>query len=288
MKSQEKGGAVGGIDGAWALDHAQFILSHLSQPILTRMEYFSNNRKDQAALAPLAGAADELLRLAARALDAAMKQLEAAKPFDEKAYAREFAAAAETRYYTAWCEYFQAMALDPAAAERKRLLAQAIDGLAEWAVDEPDNGVNFQSYLLRGKARSEAGDPDKALADFAKAQSDKAPSWVQYQARYQTVVVHLRAADYAKAQASLDAFKLWIPKGNGEALTSADMLGYRVLWAVALTKSDPTERRRAQRSALESLAAIIGRDPRFRDLVYEQLAAQIPENADSSLRWRGG
>ena len=275
IKSQDKG-----LDGMWALDHAQFILSHLSQPILTRMEYFSNNRRDQAALGPLAAAADELLRIAGRALEASMKQIESAKPFDEKAYERAFSAAAETRYYTAWSEYFQAMALDGAAAGRAKFLAGAIDGLAEWAVDEPDNGVNFQSYLLRGKAQSEAGDADKALADFAKAQSAKAPSWVQYQARYQAVVVQLRAADYAKAQASLEAFKLWIPKDNGEALTSADMLGYRLAWAIALTKADATERRRAQRDALGSLTAIIQRDARFRDLIYEQLAAQIPENAD--------
>ena len=284
IKSQDKG-----LDGAWALDHAQFILSHLSQPILTRMEYFSNNRKDRDALAPLAASAEELLRVAGRSLDASMKQIESAKPFDDKAYAGAYAAAAEARYYTAWSEYFSAMALDPAAPPRKSLLAQAVEGLAEWAVDQPDNGVNYQSYLLRGKAQSEAGDPAKALADFAKAQSDKAPNWVQYQARYQTVVVHLRAGgaggaggggDFAKAQADLDTFKQWIPKDNGEALISADMLGYRVAWAVALAKTDATERRRAQRDALDSLAAVIRRDPRFRDLVYEQLAAQIPENAD--------
>src|SRR5262245_57079248 len=46
FKSQTRG-----IDGAWALDHAQFILSKLAQPILTRMEYWSNSRRDRQALA---------------------------------------------------------------------------------------------------------------------------------------------------------------------------------------------------------------------------------------------
>jgi hypothetical protein len=268
------------IDGGWALDHAQFILTHLSQPILTRMEYFGSTRRDREALMPLAGAADQMVRLAGRSLDAAMKQVESVKPFDEKAYARAYAAAAETRYYSAWSLYYQAMARDPAAPERGKLLGQAADILGEWAVDAPDNGVNYQSYLLRGKVLNEAGDPEKALADFAKAQAGKAPNWVQYQARLQTVVVQLRTRDMAKAQASLDTFKRWIPKDNAEALISADLLSYRVAWAIALAKPDATERRRAQRDALDNLAAIIQRDPRFRDLVYEQIAAQVPENAD--------
>jgi hypothetical protein len=268
------------LDGSWALDHAQFILTRLSQPILTRMEYFGSTRRDRETLAPLAAASDQMVRLAGRSLEASMKQLEAVKPFDEKAYTRAYAAAAETRYYSAWALYDQAMARDPAAPDRGKFLSQAADILGEWAVDAPDNGVNFQSYLLRGKVLNEAGNPEKALADFAKAQADKAPNWVQYQARHQTVVVQLRVGDWDKAQQSLEAFQRWIPRGNTEAVISGDLLGYRVAWANAVRKVDAVERRRAQRGALDALASIIRRDPRFRDLVYEQLAAQIPENAD--------
>jgi tetratricopeptide (TPR) repeat protein len=159
-------------------------------------------------------------------------------------------------------------------------LAQAIEVLNEWAVDVPDNGVNFQSYLLRGKAEGEAGDWEKAKADFAKAQAEKAPNWVQYQARYQTVVANLRGGDVAGAQEQMNAFRRWIPKDNAEAVISADMLAYRVAWTVASAKIDATERRRAQQAALQNVAGIIQRDGRFRDLVYEQLAAQVPEGTD--------
>src|SRR5262249_23180017 len=48
----------------------------------------------------------------------------------------------------------------------------------------------------------------------------------------------------------------------------------------AEAKPEGTDKRRSQREAMDILVGIIGRDTRFRPLVYEQLAAQIPENAD--------
>ena len=270
------------LDGAWALEHAQFILSKLSQPILTRMEYFSNNRRDRQGLAPLAALADQLLRAGGENLAASLKQLEAAKPFDDKAYALRYSAAAEVRYYAAWALYFRAMAMDPAAeaVERKKVLAQAVEALNEWAVDDSDNGVNFQAYLLRAKAENESGDLAKAQADFAKAQNEKAPNWVQYQARYQAVVAYMRAGDLRQAQTSLDAFKRWIPKDNAEAAISADMLAYRVAWALAESRTDAAEKRFGESTAIDILSKVIQRDPRYRDLVSEQLAAQIPDTMD--------
>ena len=231
-----------GIDGAWALDHAQFILTKLSQPVITRMEYWANSPRDRAALVPLAALADRLLQQSVVSLEAGMKQLEARKPFDEAAYTRLYGAAAEARYYAVWCIYYKAMALDPADPARQRVLLSAASALNEWAVEEPDNGVSFQAYLLRGKVSSEARDFSKAIADFTKAQADKAPAWVQYQGRYQTVVADLRARDFKAAETSLNAFKRWIPKENTDALLSADMLAYRVAWALADTKTDAVEK----------------------------------------------
>lgn len=280
VKSQDKG-----LDGAWALDHGQFILGKLAQPIITQLEYFGSSRRDRAALAPLAAVADEMLQIAERSLDAAMKQTEAAKPFDEKAYSRSFAAATEVRYYGAWEVYFRAMAMDVADAngQRKKLLMQAAEALGEWAVDNADNGVNFQAYLLRAKALSEAGEVEKAVADFAKAQNEKAPNWVQYQARYQTVVANLRGRDLTAAQRNFDDFLKWIPKTNTDAQISAEMLRFRVAWAAAEGRGDPVEKRREQRNALDAMAALMTRDQRYRDLVFEQIALAIPENADINV-----
>jgi tetratricopeptide (TPR) repeat protein len=187
-------------DGAWALSHAQFLLTKLSQPIIIRMEYFANNAKDREALLPLATLADKLLGTATVSLDAAMKAAETKQPFDEKAYMRAYGAAAEAKYYAAWAMYFKAMTMDPSetaarASDRQKLLAEAVGALNEWAVDDTDNGVNFQAYLLRGKVYSEGRDYPKALADFVKAQNEKAPAWVVIQARYQTVVTNVRAKE---------------------------------------------------------------------------------------------
>jgi hypothetical protein len=271
-----------GIDGSWALDHAQFILSKLSQPIITRMEYWSNNAKDRAALAPLASAASDLLAVAGESLDAAMKAAESRKPFDEGLYTRTYNASVEVRYYAAWAAYFRAMAMHPAKEEapRQKILSDATAALSEWAVDEPDNGVNAQAYLLRGKIYIESREFTKAVADFGKAEVDKAPPWVQFQSRYQTVVAYLRAGEFKLAQSNLDAFKRWIPSDNQDARLSADMLGYRVAWAMADSRPDGAQQKEARLAALGILQTVIQKDPRFRELVYEQLATQIPENAD--------
>jgi hypothetical protein len=269
-------------DGAWALAQAQFILTKLSQPVVTRMEYFAINAKDRAALAPLAALADQLLAGATTSLDAAMKIAEAKQPFDEKVYMKAYGASAEAKYYAAWSSYFRAMALEPGVPERQTLLTGAAAALNEWAVDDTDNGVNFQAYLLRGKILGEARDFPKALADFAKAQNEKAPAWVQYQARYQAVVANLKARDFKAAAGSLDLFKRSIPRENTEAILSAEMLGFRVNSAIAESRATDAERKAGRLDALAGLSAIIEKDPRFKDLVYEQLAAQIPENADLS------
>lgn len=269
-------------DGGWALAQGQFILTKLSQPIITRMEYWANNQKDREALAPLAALADKLLAGAIVNLEAVMKAAEAKQPFDEKAYMRAYGAAAEAKYYGAWSTYFKAMAMDLAAPERTKLLGEAATALNEWAVDDTDNGVNFQAYLLRGKIYSEARDIPKALADFAKATNEKAPGWVQYQARYQAVVANLRGKDFKAAQTSLETLKKSIGKENAEAQLSADMLGYRVASAAAESKTSEPEKKAARLEALGMLSAIVEKDPRFKDLVYEQLAAQVPENADVS------
>jgi hypothetical protein len=272
-----------GFDGAWALDHAQFVLSKLAQPIVTRLEYWGNNRRDRAALEPLTTLATRLLALGAENLNASLKQLENTQPFDEKIYQKAYATAADTRYYSAWALYFRAMALDSGNPARTLVLKDAAALLNDWAVDAPDNGVNFQAYLLRGKVFEEIGDFARALDDLAKAQDEKAPNWVQYQARYQAVVAGLRMHDFAAADIRLTEFKRWIPHDNADARLSADMLEFRLAWArageVGAGESD-TQRRMARRQAISILSQVLDADPRFRELVYQQLAAEIPDNAD--------
>ncbi len=59
---------------------------------------------------------------------------------------------------------------------------------------------------------------------------------------------------------------------------STEMLAYRVAWAEAGSK-EGEDRTKAQAAALGILQNILQRDPRFRDLVYQQLAGQIPDDA---------
>jgi hypothetical protein len=269
-----------GIDGVWALDHAKFVFSRLSESLLNRMEYWSNNAKDRAALAPISALGDRLLNQATISLAAGLHAAEAKTPFDEAAYTRDFNATVEVEYYSAWAAYFRAMAMDPKNPARKDILNGAATLLGKWADDKQDNGVNGQSLLLRGKVESEAGDYDAAVADLNRAaRTTTAPEWVHYQARYQLVVARLRAGTFDAANSELAYFQKTLPANNVDAQMSTQMLAYRVAWAEAQSQSGAAKAQ-AEAAALHILSDIIQRDSRFRGLVYEQLAAQIPDDAD--------
>jgi tetratricopeptide (TPR) repeat protein len=179
--------------------------------------------------------------------------------------------------------------MDPKDPRRNDILAKAATTLTEWTEGPEDSGVKYQSQLLRGKVYSEAGryaDALKDLARAAEAKDDASTSldWVRFQARYQRVVVTMRAAqagkgDFKAADDELASFNKWIAAqpGAAEAKTSADMLAYRVAWAHAETlKGD--EQAKARQAALGILAGIIQAKPAFRELIFEQLAIQISDD----------
>ncbi len=270
------------VDGVWALDHAEFVFGRLSEPVINRMEYWANNAKDRAELAPMAKLADDLLQLSVKSLAAGLHQADAGGSFDEAAYLRNYRAVAEVEYYNTWAQYFDAMVMEPGDPKRKELLLGAASALGKWADDPQDNGVNNQSRLLRGKALSEAGDVDKAIVDLTRASQDtRAPGWVQYQAHYQLVVARMRAGTFGAARAELEAFKKSLPAGNTDAQISTDMLAFRLAWAEAETKTGE-ERRKSQAAAMQILSGVIQRDARYRDLVYQQLSADIPDDAKAA------
>ncbi len=283
--------AGAGVDGNWGLDHAKFIFGRLSEPVISRLEYFANVAKDREQLAPMAALADQLLKAADAGLTGEMEYLGsnaarakygANEDAYTAAYTRAYGATVEVKYYNAWAKYFLAMAMAPGGekmAERKRLLTEAI-GLLEEFAEQEDMGVMYQSKLLRGKAYSELNDTGKAIDNFKAAQQQNSPGWVAYQAKYQTVVAYINARDFAGAGKAFGAFKEGLAKGSVEAQLSADMLGYRLAWAEADAMKEGAEKETARLEALKIMSGIIARDVRFRDLVYEQLAAQVPENAD--------
>jgi hypothetical protein len=266
-----------GIDGVWALDQSKFILSRLADPIINHLEYWSNNGAERKELAPLAGLAQRLLGQAKTSLAAGMRDAEKGA-FDEAGYMRAYSGAAEAEYYGAWGDYYAAMALEPGEGERKALLLAAIKTLGKWADAKEDTGVNNQSLLLRGKAEAEAGDYEAALKDLGKAENAKAPAWVQYQARYQAVVVHIREKDFSGAHGALTSLTASLPAENSDARNATDILAYRVAWAEAETK-EGAARDQAEQGALGILDGIVRRDPRYRDVVLEQLAEEIPDHS---------
>lgn len=288
------------LDGKWALDEAKFIFAAPSEHVITRLEYFGTSEKDRRVLAPMAALADRMLKISSAYIDAQLTLLdtdaERRKYSNEDAYRVAYlemdGAKSEVSYYQSWGYYFLAMSLDPRTQEpaRKAALDQAIQSLSEWADGPDDGGVKNQSLLLRGKAYSEAGKIPEALKDLtaattAKDEPNKKLDWVRYQAHYQLVVAQMRGAangggDFSKAKAELDNFKQWITSQNNapEAQISAEMLSYRVAANEAASKKDPAVRVTAQKAAFGILSNILGKNPKFKDLVFEQVAAQTAED----------
>ncbi len=235
------------VDGFWALDQAKFILGPLVEPIVNRMEYWSNSAKDRKALLPLARMGNRLLTAAKEGLKATQEAEEKKTNFNEAVWKEAYGAFNETDYYRGYAGYFLGLALNPEekielpanempiaqdekakqAGEkapqskewaRQDILTQTADLLVTWADEDPKlapqdaSGIKYQCMLLRGKIRSEAKQYDPAAQDFAAAgesPEQAAPGWVRYQAHYQAVVNKMRKGD-GTAESELELFKKWI------------------------------------------------------------------------------
>jgi hypothetical protein len=274
------------IDGLWALDHAKFIFARLATNAANRIEYWGTNPRERAALRPDADLALHLTDLAAARLQAVLDGAEKTGRFDDKAYMSAYSAHGEAEYYGAWARYFAGIAQPNDAPDRGALFRAAIATLGQWADGSATSGVKYQSLLLRGKAEAEVGLTAAALQDLAAAgAAADAPDWVQYQAHYQRVVAHLLAHDPTAARGELQPFRTWIdaqPQIAGTAaLISADLLGYRVAAAEAATLTGAA-RAAAETQALAGLEATFAREPTYRDLIFEQLAAGLDGSADAA------
>ena len=293
-------------DGFWGVDHVKFIFGELTRPIIMSMEYFGANEKSRAELKPIAV-------LSARVLAVTDDGLLAIRESEEKragkgaaadlAFAeggvwnQAYAAGAIPQYYRPFSLYFQAMAMDPAeSAARRKLLLGAVEQLKPFIESEDasedvrEKEVKNPALLLRGKCYSELGKFAEATKDLTEAQSKanllkgEVPEWLVYQAKYQLVVTKARNGEFDGARTELTGLRATIPTGTKEAQlaqVSLDLLGFRVAWMEAEAKPEAA-RMPAKLEAMKTMAAILGKGPMFRDLVYEQLASQVSAADESS------
>lgn len=275
------------LDAYWALDQAKFIVGGLSMPIISRMEFWSNNPRDREALQERVTLVKRLLKDADEQMRAMMDKAEKANPFNEPLYMKGYDGKRDIDYNQGNVLYFEAMSMDPGTAERNDVLARAEEAITPWAEGDDEN-VKYPSLLLLGKVKSEAGKTLEALETFNKASDAKAPAWVQVQAKYQSVVAKMRSKDFPAAEEELATFKAWLDKQAGspeqkaDARATAEMLGYRVAWAKAQAMEPGKTQDDARIAALKILADVIEKEPKYRELVFEQLAAQVRDGDDLS------
>ena len=272
------------VDSQWAVDQAKFILVNIADNDVNPIEYWSGTPDMQAALFPSADLARRLLETAYRHDSDVVSQLNNAENFtdaDQKAYMAAMNGQTESQYYLAFAEYYTGLA---APDQGDKWYLAAVNNLRQWAAGSPDSGVYYQALLLSGKANFRAGRFDDAIDELTKAQSDDAPLWLQYEARYQLISAELLAGRYDAARASLADFNTWLGLHSDADSLSARMgallLDYRITWAESQIIQDPEQHKQAVNRAMNILLQVISQAPQYQALIFSHLVQDIPPNAD--------
>ncbi|HMD55307.1 MAG TPA: hypothetical protein VKJ65_12220, partial [Phycisphaerae bacterium] len=273
-----------GVDAEWAIEQAKFILADIAAADVNPIEYWSGTPEVIAALFPPADLARRLLETAYKHNSNIVSQLNNAENFtddDQKAYMAAANGQTEAQYYLAFAEYYTGLA---APEEGDKWFMAAVNNLRQWTDGSSNSGVYYLALLLSGKANYRAGRFDDAIDELTKAQSNAAPVWLQYEARYQLISAQLTAGRYDDARSSLKDFDVWLASNAGaddlSARMGAMLLDYRITWAQAQTIQDPQERNQAAIKAMNILLQVISQAPQYQGLIFSHLVQDIQPNTD--------
>ncbi len=271
-------GRPGELDGYWALDQARFIYLHITSPLAKQVRFVADTAATRRRLAASAGVFAKLVNIADITLYGMMHYTENLEPFtnaDEAQYAAAQAGHAGASYLMPQAQYQLGLAAAP-GPQRKKYMAQCVRLLQPWIKRGKRTGVLYQSWLLAGEASSAAGEFSRALSDLRKAAVAQAPPFVQYNARYQEVLLYAQRKRFDKATKILDAFQQWLgksPQTSGPgAKVGVEMLSYRVEMIRARSLPNAAAQAAARKKAVGILHAIVKANPSFAPLVYEQIA----------------
>ncbi len=270
------------VDPAWASLQAQFILANLTSNAVNQMEFWSGTPALREELSPPANLARQLLENALKHYAEVITQLNNATSFthdDEVRYISATNGQRDVGYYLAYADYFCGLAAAPGGTERQKFLTAAITRITPFA-GAANNGVYYRALLLSGKTLLHNGQYNKAIRELTKAQSAKAPVWLQYNARYQHVTALLRSGKYQQAQAKLKSFMAWTakqPRANSvSAKMGEQLLAFRIAAASARALKNPAQRADAQAAAVKIINDIISKAPQYQSLIFSHLAQNIP------------
>src|SRR5439155_17896301 len=120
----------------------------------------------------------------------------------------------------------------------------------------------------------------------AKEISPPPDSSQQWQARFFSAVCDLLSGNAADAQKNLDQLIAWqganLPddKTRQNAAAATSMLQYRIFSLAAEQARDPATKKAANDKALAVLLDLVKQRPGLRSIIFEQLLARLPADAD--------
>ena len=275
------------------------------------LEYWGENPRTQAQLRPVVQTVVKLLNRCAEVANAqADEAANRIKSPDDKPAIQRYEQleqlARDAEYTRHMADYYLVLATDRADRQRNQIAGKAIEYLKQF--DAPDQPIRARVRNRIGKLAMASGDFDTARATFDAVingaptdyPSGAAPdAGLQYEARYFRAVTDLLAYKPDDAMRGLESLEAWQAANlpNPAAAANADakaraqsaqegaaaaaaMLRYRILSQQAEGARDPAQRKQLADQATAALLQLLRQQPGLQNVIYEQLAGRMSENAD--------
>jgi hypothetical protein len=281
-------------DAQTLVNTAQILSSQTIDPLTAVLEYWGRSDTEMGRLRPVADLAVKMLDQANKIASAHANDIaNQIKSPDDKLtdvwqQANDLANLAA--YQKARMQYALALATDISDAHRPKIIDDAFAALAQW--DDADSGIQPQVRFLMSKLHVIRQNSDEIQTGIKGIESllndpdhkiSPAPAEaLLYEARCYLVIANLEAQDAAGAAVALsdaaDDMKKNFPDDPEQASTLR-LLNYRLL-ALRADQSDPAAKPAANAAAVSALTQLVHDFPSLRGVIYQQLAARLPPDAD--------
>jgi len=265
-----------------------------AQRDLNALEYWGENARTQKRLLPMAEAIDRVYEKAILTGRKRADEIAATMTLANQAQVAPRWEAAMSIVTTA--EYSRganmlalALSLDRDDAQRAEVARRGIRILSEFEDPAYDANIRSEARIRIAKLYIAIGDREslalarEKLAQVA-AQRD-AGWWAHFDARFFDAVAELTARNLTSARQKFGALTAWMKENPPEeaAVRAAEaavrILEFRIASAEAQLATGPAAQR-AQAAAVELLQRLLSDRPDLAGIIYEQLAAFLPENPD--------
>ncbi len=283
-------------DPKMLMQEAGILITAGAERDVNTLEYWGENPRTQASLAPIVDTIQQILTKAqSAATDEANRIANSLKSPDDPAINRynEMDQLARTAEYTKnMVAYDACLALDAANPQRGEIANKAIDYLKQF--DDPDSTVQPLVRNRIAKLNLVKGNFDEARKLFEtiinKDPAIKPPPDIaaQYEARYFHAVAQLvdRTPNPDAADHELTDLLAWqkvnLPTDKATqdgANAAAAMLQYRIANARADLAKTADEKKKQNDAAVAILMQLLKDRPDLQGVIYDQLMARLPQDA---------